>query len=67
MDRALAVHSSGKSRDCGGVFFDWFSVFMDNTALGSPRGNGSQRAESNTAIESFWRCQSVEYSIFVGP
>ena len=68
MDRALAVNSSGKSRDIpgpGGSFFDFGSLFMNKTVRSSPSGDGSQQAGSNAAIESFWRCIFVELLPFL--
>ena len=60
-------HGSGLSRTLlreipgpGGCFFDFGELFIDKMALGSPSGDGSQQAGSNTATESFWRCIFVE-------
>ena len=55
MDRALAVLSSGKSRDR--------ECIIDKTVRGNLSGDGSQRAGSNTAIERFWRCICVLYAL----
>ena len=60
-------HGSGLSRTLlreipgSGVYSsDFGSIFIDQTALGSRSCNGPQRAGSNTAIESFWRCIFAE-------
>ncbi len=66
MDRALAVPSSGNSRDRKCIFVDFASPFIDNTVLGSGSGDGSRHAGSNTAIERFWRCQFAEMTLFCG-
>ena len=65
-------HGSGLSRTLlweipgsGGLFFDFGGLVMDKTALGSPPGDGSQQACSNTEIESFWRWKFGEMSVFV--
>ena len=60
MDLALAVPSSGKSRDQVVVLFNCGCLFIDKTVLGSPSGDGFQQADLNTAIKSFWRCIFVE-------
>ena len=55
----LAEHYSGKSQDRGRVFFI-VNFFCNKTIRGSPSADGSQRAGSNTAIESFWRWKLFE-------
>ena len=40
-------------------------LFVDETALGSLWGDGSQQAGLNTSIESFWRCICVEIFVFL--
>ena len=65
MDRALAIPSSGNSWDKGGVVLNLGALFVNKTVPGSPSGDGSQHADSNTAIESFWGCIFVEISVLL--
>ena len=64
MYRALAIHSSGKSRDQR-VFILFWRFFIDKTARSSASFDGSQLAGLNTAIESLWRCIFVDIRPFL--
>ena len=46
-------------------FLHFGGLVIDKTARGSPSGDGSRQAGSNTAIESFWRCIFVEIRPFL--
>ena len=64
MDRALAIHSSGKWK-IPVPFFYVGGFFTEKTSQLSASCGGPQQAGSNAAIESFWRCLFVELWLFL--
>ena len=57
--RAL-VPQSGRYPGARSTFFDFGGLIIGDMVQGSPWGYGAQQAGSNTAIESFCRCQFAE-------
>ena len=60
MGARTLVPPSGRYPGAGGDLFDFGIIFIRKTARSSASCDGPQRAASNAAIESFWRCIFVE-------